>query len=393
MVLGAVAMSLNGCGSLGTSGLFGSYEARQLQRLPGESNEFVNIDRQGPKVALLLPLSARDDFAETARAMKQAAELAMFESANPGITLITEDTRGSAAGAKKAAAKALDQGAQLIVGPLLSSSLEVVAPLARRKNVPVVAFSSISSLAAHGVYLMSFLPEQEVSSVVSYAASKSIRDIAALVPKTKYGSTVERALRSSVAAQGGHIVALEKFEPTPQGAIDSANRIASLIKAPDNTLQALMIAAGGNLLKTIDVTLDSGGVKADTVKSLGTGLWDDPTTMAAGITRGGWYAGVSPDLGDSFNRKYVATYGITPPRLASLAYDAVSMAIVIAHEGFAPGFSDVQITNPRGFQGANGPFRFLSDGRIERSLAILEVTPRGPKLVHPASTRFNTSRF
>ncbi|MEG9883170.1 MAG: penicillin-binding protein activator [Hyphomicrobiales bacterium] len=393
MLLGAAAISLNGCGSLGTNGLFGGYEARQLQRPPGGSDKLVNIDQQGPKVALLLPLSARGDFAETARAMKQAAELAMFESANPGITLVTEDTHASAAGAKRAAEKALDEGAQLIVGPLLSSSLQAAAPLARRKNVPVVAFSSISSLAARGVYLMSFLPEQEVSSVVSYAASEGIRDIAALVPKTKYGSTVERALRSSIAAQDGRIVALEKFEPTPQGAIDSANRIASLIQSPDNTVQALMIAAGGNLLKTIDVTLDSAGVKVDTVKSLGTGLWDDPTTMGAGIARGGWYAGVSPDLGDSFNRKYVATYGMTPPRLASLAYDAVSMAIAIAHEGFTPGFSDAQITNPRGFQGANGLFRFLSDGRIERSLAILEVTPRGPKLVHPASTRFGFTRF
>ena len=103
------------------------------------------------------------------------------------------------------------------------------------------------------------------------------------------------------------------------------------------------------------------------------------------IAQGGWYAGVSPDLVERFNSKYSGAYGSEPPRIASLAYDAVSLASGLARKG---DFSTTAITDAAGFQGQNGLFRFRQDGLIERGLAILEMTANGPEVVAQPPIRF-----
>ena len=94
---------------------------------------------------------------------------------------------------------------------------------------------------------------------------------------------------------------------------------------------------------------------------------------------------MSPELVERFNSKYSGVYGSNPPRIASLAYDAVSLAAGLARQG---DFSSAAITNSAGFQGQNGLFRFRSTGLIERGLSILEMTSNGPQVVAQPPSRF-----
>ena len=55
---------------------------------------------------------------------------------------MTADEGASPADAAAAASKLLDQGAEIIIGPLFGPSVTAVAPLARDKGVPVLAFST-----------------------------------------------------------------------------------------------------------------------------------------------------------------------------------------------------------------------------------------------------------
>jgi len=126
-VFAALAFMLAACGSSSKMGnLFNDEPAQQndggVPALPAGG---------GTKVALLLPLSAQGETTRIATAMKQAAEMALVDSGNPGITLLTKDTGGTAAGARAAADAALNEGAKLILGPLLSVRFR---PLRRRRN-------------------------------------------------------------------------------------------------------------------------------------------------------------------------------------------------------------------------------------------------------------------
>ena len=141
------------------------------------------------KIALLLPLSAPGETQNIARALQHAAEMALKDLGGGG--LIVKDTGGTPDMARVAAQAALDEGAGIILGPLLSTEVQAVSPVARARNVNVIAFSSVSSVASQGTFLMSFLPDEEVSNVVRYAAAKGYRNIALLYPASQYGTAID----------------------------------------------------------------------------------------------------------------------------------------------------------------------------------------------------------
>ena len=67
------------------------------------------------------------------------------------------DDGGTAEAARLAAQQAIDQGAEIILGPLFAQSVSVVGQVARARNIPVIAFSTDANVASAGVYLLSFL--------------------------------------------------------------------------------------------------------------------------------------------------------------------------------------------------------------------------------------------
>ncbi|WP_108880213.1 penicillin-binding protein activator [Anderseniella sp. Alg231-50] len=346
----------------------------------------------GPvKVAILLPLSAPGQTASIGKALKNAAEAALLDSGSQNIQLITKDTQGNADGARSAANAALNEGATLILGPLLSAEVQAISPIARQRNVSVIAFSSVAGVAGNGVYLMSFLPSEEVSNLVRYAATQGIRNIAAMVPQSAYGGSAENALNQAAAANGAKIVALDRYPRSATGVASTSKAVAGKIANSTNNIQGLFLPEGGSMLANAANGLGAAGVTSGKVRMLGTGLWDERSTSNVKLVSGGWYAGVSPDLIARFSGRYQKAYGNTPPRLASLAYDAVSLAVIVTRNAPGGRASAQDITNPEGFKGVNGLFRFRRNGLVERGLSILEVTPTGPREVSPAPDRFSAA--
>ena len=85
---------------------------------PGITGSTGNV-----KVAVLLPITSSGSTPAVAKALKQAAELALFDFDNPSVTLIPKDTKGSPDGARLAAESALRDGAELIIGPLFAAEV------------------------------------------------------------------------------------------------------------------------------------------------------------------------------------------------------------------------------------------------------------------------------
>ncbi len=163
------------------------------------------------KVGLILPLSAAGNAGVAAQSMKNAAEMALAEFQNPNIQLLIKDDGGSPQGAQQGTQQALDEGAEIILGPLFALSVPATAQLTRARGVSVIAFSTDSSVAGRGVYLLSFLPESDVNRIIEYAASIGKRSFAALLPENAYGNVVEATFKQAVGRKGGRIVAFEKY--------------------------------------------------------------------------------------------------------------------------------------------------------------------------------------
>jgi len=324
------------------------------------------------KVGLLLPLSASGNAGVAAQSMRNSAELALAEFQNPNIQLLIKDDAGTAQGAQQGAQQALDEGAEIILGPLFALSVPAAAQLARARGVSMIAFSTDSSVAGRGVYLLSFLPESDVNRIVDYAAGTGKRSFAAFLPENAYGNVVEAAFKQAVARKGGRIVAFEKYSDPAA----SARTFAQSLTGADS----LLLADDGDALTGVADALAANGADLKRLQLLGTGLWDNPRVFANANLRGGLYAAPDPSGFRSFSGRYRAKYGGEPVRTATLAYDGVALVAALARTQGGQRFAPDVLTNPSGFAGIDGLFRFRSDGTNERGLAVMRVAPGGGQI-------------
>jgi len=362
-------------------------EAQHL--MTGEEPGFLRLGNMSPnrapvRVGILLPFSNGSAATRAlAASMMKAAELALFDANNQDILLIPADEGSNPEASAAAARSVLAQGAEIIVGPLFAQAAEAAAPVARDRGIPVISFSTDTRAAGDGVYLLSFLPEIEVHRVISYAATQGHANFAALVPETLYGERVGDYFRDGVKAAGGQVVDVEKFVPASAALPASAHAVAAT--KPD----AILIAQGGPLLREMASSLAGAGTNMSSVKLLGTGLWDDPSTSRDPMLAGGLFAAPSPEIDHDFVTKYHSVFGGNPPQLASLAYDAVSLVALLASGTPYKRFTAQALTDPNGFVGVDGIFRFKPDGTSERGLAVLTIEPGGGfRVVSPAPKTF-----
>ncbi|HKR20855.1 MAG TPA: penicillin-binding protein activator [Stellaceae bacterium] len=335
-----------------------------------------------PRVALLLPLSGPS--AAFGAALLDAAQMALFDQPDSGIALLPRDTAGTADGAAAAARDAIQQGARIIVGPLLAAEVEAVKPIAAAANVPVLAFSNSMTVAGGGVFLLGFQPQQEIVRVVQYAISKGHTKFAVLAPNSAYGNLAIDALKQAVGTGGNaSVVRVVTYDPDTT---DLAPIVQSF--AQNSDFDAVLLPEGGTRLKLLAPLLPYYGVDPDTVKYLGTGLWDEPGLGVEPALASGWYAAPAPAARADFASRYHALYNRAPPRLATLPYDAMSLVVALVHRG--GDLSTAALTNPNGFAGVDGLFRLQPNGIAQRGLAVLQVERGEPSVVDPAPTDFRS---
>ncbi len=336
------------------------------------------------KVALIVPLSAQGHASVIGKSLKQAAELALFERDIPNLQLVVKDDKGTPEGAKAAADQAVKDGATLILGPVFAKSVAAVAPIARQAGVPVIAFSNDRQVAGNGVYLLSFQPAPEVARVVGYAIQQKKRWFAALVPDDAFGKIVAASFKAEVAKQGGAILALETYHLSANAMLEPMRKVSEVIKGSDGEggrVDALFLPGAQENLETIARLLPQAEIDTGKVKLLGTGGMDYPNAGRDPKLIGAWYPAPDPRGWNDFSQKYAKSYGQAPPRIASLAYDAIGVAIALSAGSDGPRFSAAALTRASGFTGVDGAFRLLSDGTTDRALAILEVQKFGASVV------------
>ncbi len=303
--------------------------------------------------------------------MRNAAELALEEFQGSDLTLLVKDDAGTPEGAQAAAQQALIEEAELIIGPLYAGSVQAAGQVARPRGKTVIGFSTDASVASPGVYLLSFMVQEEVDRIVSFAAAQGRRSIAALIPETQYGRVAATRLQQAAARQGIRLAALEYYPPgRPQ---DAVQRLAPVIGGPSPQADALFIPENGDGLPAVAQALQTAGFDPLRVRPLGTGLWDEPRVAALPVLQGGWFAAPDKRGFTAFAERYRARFNVDPIRLATLSYDAVTLAAALARMQGAQAFTDAMLTSPAGFAGADGVFRFNPDGTNERALTVQEI--------------------
>lgn len=346
------------------------------------STNAASGSQEGASVALLLPLSASGQVGELALALKNAAELAQSEYKGAKLRLVVKDDQGNAEGARAAARAAQAEGAQVVLGPLLSASVQAAASVIRPTGKVMIGFSTDQSVAGRGVYLLSFQPDNDVDQILAYAASKGKTSIAALIPDGVYGNVILAAFQESAGRRGLKIATIERYHGST---IDTAVRALAALTVP---VDALFIPENGDLAAQLNMALTSHGIDRKNWQLLGTSAWDDARLMKEPVFQSGWYAGPEKTGFASFAQRYQNRFGKEPPRLASLGYDAVFLVNALYLQYGAQAFTESTLRNPDGMIGTDGLFRFRNNGGIQRVLAIYEMNNNTARVLQNPANRF-----
>lgn len=347
-------------------------QVREVGPLPSPQDEGPDSPRH--RVAMIIPLSGVD--AGVGNSIANAASLALIDSGDRSIRLVTYDSAG---GAGAAAQRAIAEGAELILGPLLSDDVRSVTPVARGANVPVVAFSNDSSVAGGGTYIMGSTPAQAIDRVVRYSRGRGAVRFGALVPTGLYGQRAAQAMLGSVRSSGGRLVGLETFNRSP-----AAARSAALMLGGRGAMDSVLIADSGKISAIAATALRPGA------QLIGTELWaGDRTLGQTPRLRGALYAAAPDARFTQLVGRYKARFGRVPYRMGSLGYDAMLLTVRAA-KGWPIGrpFPLRSLADRDGFAGVDGIFRFGRDGVAERSLEVRQVTATGTTIVSPAAGSF-----
>lgn len=406
---------------------------------PEDLNPSVELtaDEKPIVVALMLPLSGPEG--DTGQALLRAATIALFDAYDPRLQLVPLDTQADPEIAEQRARQAVEAGASVVIGPLLAANVQAVGNVLAPTGIPVIGFSNDSNVAAPGRFIMGFLPEAEVKRVVDYAARQGLNNFGALVPVGRYGNRIRASFGDAIADNKVIVSAIESYPLDANALFEPVKRLARYDERRDDVrrevrflrslsddltdeiaaaieeaevmegveFDAVLVPEGGALMRTLAPLLPFYEIDPNRVKLLGTGLWNDEGLLGEPPLQGAWFAAPDPTAPQAFMEKYERTYRTPPPRLATLAYDAMSLVASMARQpltsddsgiseqdtgnavvGPDPRFALARFMAPEGFVGVDGLFRFLADGTVERSLAVLEVNRSGLKVIDPAPDSF-----
>lgn len=375
---------------------------RESLDAPKTGEELAKSGLAPVKVALLLPLSGQH--AKLGQSMLQASQMALFDLGYDNFNLLPKDTKGTPEGARAAAKSALQDGAKLVLGPVFSASVQAARDVTERADINMIAFSTDWTLANRNTFLIGFLPFDQVERVVRFASNQGYKRLGVLSPQDSYGNAVISAYQSVAQDIGVETARVTRLPVSGSGMTSTMREFTeydkrknAANKAATLPYDAILMPVGGATARQVGSFLNHYDMPPRAVKRLGTGLMDEASLATDRTLAGTWFAAPAPQARTKFERRYRNLYGAKPPRIASLAYDATALSAILARMGLEknnrPAYDHRSLTNPNGFAGVDGIFRFRPDGISERGLAVLEYRNGKIVTIDPAPQTFQRVRY
>jgi len=334
----------------------------------------------GPtRVGMILPLTQSGAPSPVGVSMRNAAQMAMDEFAAPSLTLMIEDDHSTPDGAAQAAQAELGAGAALILGPVYAADVRQASAAAKAAGKPMIAFSTDASVASPGVYLLSFMIEGYVERIAQFAVSRGKKSFAVMAPQNEYGNIALAQFQETAGRLNAPVVVVARYASgQPQSAAEQVAAVAGQI-------DALFIPEQADGMAAVASALASNGIKT---QLLGTGVWNDARVLRLPELQGAWFAAPDNAGFNALAQRYKAKFGSQPTRLATLSYDAVTLAAALARNAAPDPYGPGAMTSTSGFNGADGVFRFRSNGTSERGLAVMEIDNNAAVVIGPAPRSF-----
>jgi ABC-type branched-subunit amino acid transport system substrate-binding protein len=352
------------------------------------------VDTSAPvPVALLVPRSGSASDNLLAQNLENAARLAMRDLDGVEIDLRVYDTAGNPAVAGGVAAKAVADGAKIILGPVYGEVANAAGVAVAPQGVNVLSFSNNPTIAGNNVFVLGQTFDSTANRLVSYAKRNGRDRIVILHGADVAGQLGRVAIEKAIAANGASLAGTVDYLNSQESVVDAVPRVkAKIDSAGANAL--FLTTSSASALPLFAQLLPEAGVSVASTQYVGLTRWDIPAqTLTLPGVQGGWFALPDPAATEAFASRYNAAYGSAPHPLAGLAFDGIAAVGALVRSGKSDALSGASLTQGAGFKGATGIFRLNSDGTNERGLAVATIRDQRVVIVEPAPRGFGGFGF
>ncbi len=197
--------------------------------LPDLLHQVGQFAAQANQIAVLLPLSGRTEASATA--IRDGILAAHYHSNPPKPQVRFYDTGGDAQLTWSVYQRAVDEGADFVIGPLLKDSIHQLSR-SGLLPVPVLALNHIGEPDSDGselvLYQFGLAPEDEAQQAAERAFADGHQQLIALVPDNAWGERLVNAFAERLAQLGGEVLATERFSPKTQDFAQPIQRALNL---------------------------------------------------------------------------------------------------------------------------------------------------------------------
>lgn len=345
-------------------------------------------------VALLVPRgsgSSSDDL--IAQNLENAARMAIADLNGVEIDLRVYATSANPQIAASQAATAVNEGAQVILGPLYAEAANAAGVAVANTGVNVLSFSNNTTIAGGNVFVLGATFQNTADRLVGYANRSGANRVVVVHAQDVAGQLGRNAIQNALSRQGGTLSGSVDYPLSQQGVVASVQQIKTTV---DNSgaNAVFLTSSTASALPLLAQLLPEAGVDPTTTQYIGLTRWDiPPQTLELPGLQNGWFALPDPNRAAAFRNRYSATYGGSPHPLAGLAFDGIAAVGALAARGSGNALSGAALTQGAGFQGANGIFRLRPDGSNQRGLAVATIQGRRVVVVDPAPSSFGGAGF
>jgi len=347
------------------------------------------------QVAVLLPISSEDARVRVlAVSAEQAARMAMEDLAGSvDMEVRVYDTAGIDLQAAEMGLLAVQDGAEVIVGPLFAGAANAVGLAVASSGISVLSLSNNVDIAGGNVYVLGHTFQNTADRLVAYALGQGKSRALIVHANNVSGQAGSDAIEKALSYRGSVAAGIEKYEFTQQDVVEAMTRVSERNELVEADIVFLTADYDGGL-PLIAQLLPEAGVDPEVVQFAGLSQWDIlPSAYHLPGIQGGWFAMPSPIRTEQFRARFKSVYGIAPHPLATIAYDGVAAVGASVATGNRNALNKKGLTLTGGFQGAAGIFRLLKDGTIERGLAVATIVGKKVFVLEVAPRSFSSFGF
>lgn len=365
-----------------------------------------NTVRDGKlKIAALLPLTGKGS--ATGESLKNAIQMALYDLKQDDLEVMYYDTESSQQGAQTSALNAISNGAEAIIGPLYSENVTAIKPYIEGRGINVISFTNNNSVLQSNIFSINYLKPQELQIALNFLNGKA-SNVALAIPNERYNKILPDEMIYELCYHNNLNCTKIRYDNSdPKSYEVAAKKISNYDNRKSFRKRLLSSAKNSNtsvyrsLLKSetvgqskYDATILIGGY--DDVLSINAFLtyqnYDKRHNFIMALSelqtektekeealQGVYYTGNSVKGINEFEDKYKYLVRKTPSKIAFLAYDATLLAgkAIQNNQTLDTAF----LTNPNGFKGTSGTFKFLPDGYNQRNTNIYKIGKEGAQIL------------